>query len=254
MSKGYTKQEVQQWQQWSKSREELVSEDPPMVAWAKSKEESAKLVKEGIRSYEYELTLRSEDDEFIVDCREDVMEDGETISSEYEEGYIFDDYFEAEAQLNKRIKLCEEHNEKYSVTNEVKTYLTVLGRKIIREESEREESQVKEESTLWTVDLNTIFKNVLFDSVKGDSVKSVMSKSAKSVLYSMSVSVKFESVKIKSVKNVSSKFKSVTFKSVRVKSVIFKSPILNSDRSRSFKSAVITSVRFKSDKLKSVRL
>jgi hypothetical protein len=166
MSKGYTKQEVEDWQK-------SVSKDPPMVAWAKSKEESAKLVKEGIRSYEYELILRSEDDKFIFDCREDVMEEGEAISSEYEEGYIFDDYFEAEAQLNKRIKLCEEHNEKYCVTNEVKTYLTVLGRKIIREESEREEAQVKEESTLWTVDLNTIFKNVLFDCTEDELEENV---------------------------------------------------------------------------------
>ena len=166
MSKGYTKQEIEDWQ-------ESVSKDPPMVAWAKSKEESTKLVKEGIRSYEYELTLRSEDDEFIVDCREDVMEDGEAISSEYEEGYIFDDYFEAEAQLNKRIKLCEEHNEKYCVTNEVKTYLTVLGRQIIREEAEREEGQTKEKSTLWTVDLNTVFKNILFDCTEDELEQNV---------------------------------------------------------------------------------
>ena len=166
MSKGYTKQEVEDWQK-------SVSKDPPMVAWAKSKEESTKLVKEGIRSYEYELTLRSEDDKFIFDCREDVMEDGEVISSEYEEGYIFDDYFEAEAQLNKRIKLCEKHNEKYCVTNEVKTYLTVLGRQIIREEAEREEGQTKEKSTLWTVDLNTVFKNILFDCTEDELEQNV---------------------------------------------------------------------------------
>jgi hypothetical protein len=132
MSKGYTKQEVEDWQK-------SVSKDPPMVAWAKSKEESTKLVKEGIRSYEYELFLSHDVDQgFLVDCREDVVENGDVVSSEYEEGYIFDDYFEAEAQLNKRIKLCEKHNEKYCVTNEVKTYLTVLGRQIIREEGQIE--------------------------------------------------------------------------------------------------------------------
>lgn len=163
MSKGYTKQEVQQWENWSKSREESIIKDPPMVAWAKSKEESARLVKEGIRSYEYELSLRSENDQFIVDCREDVMEDGETISSEYEEGYIFDDYFEAKAQLNKRIKLCEEHNEKYFVTDEVKTLHHVTGKEI----------KPKEEPTLWTVDLNTIFKNILFDCTEDELEQNV---------------------------------------------------------------------------------
>ena len=167
MSKGYTKQEVEDWQK-------SVSKDPPMVAWAKSKEESTKLVKEGIRSYEYELFLSHDVDQgFLVDCREDVVENGDVVSSEYEEGYIFDDYFEAEAQLNKRIKLCEEHNEKYCVTNEVKTYLTVLGRQIIREEAEREEGQTKEKSTLWTVDLNTVFKNILFDCTEDELEQNV---------------------------------------------------------------------------------
>jgi len=156
MSKGYTKQEVQKWQ-------ESVIKDPPMVAWAKSKEESARLVKEGIRSYEYELSLRSENDQFIVDCREDVMEDGETISSEYEEGYIFDDYFEAKAQLNKRIKLCEKHNEKYFVNDEVKTLHHVTGKEI----------EPKEEPTLWTVDLNTVFKNILFECAEDELEQNV---------------------------------------------------------------------------------
>ena len=157
MSKGYTKQEVQQWQ-------ESVSKDPPMVAWAKSKEESTKLVKEGIRSYEYELFLSHDVDQgFLVDCREDVVENGDVVSSEYEEGYIFDDYFEAKAQLNKRIKLCEEHNEKYFVTDEVKTLHHVTGKEI----------KPKEEPTLWTVDLNTIFKNILFECTEDELEQNV---------------------------------------------------------------------------------
>lgn len=164
MCKGYTKQEVQQWQNWSKSREESVIKDPPMVAWAKSKEKSARLVKEGIRSYEYELSLRSEDDQFIVDCREDVMEDGETISSEYEEGFIFDNYSEAEKKLKEIEARLEKQNKKIFITNEVKTLHNVLGREIKPKE---------EEPTLWTVDLNTIFKNILFKCTEDELEQNV---------------------------------------------------------------------------------
>lgn len=125
-------------------------------------------------TYEYELSLRSEeDDEFIVDCREDIVKDGDVVSSEYWEGHIFDDYFKAEKQLNEWEAQLEKDNKKIFITNEVKTYLTVLGRKIIREESEREEAQVKEESTLWTVDLNTVFKNILFDCTEDELEQNV---------------------------------------------------------------------------------
>ena len=164
MSKGYTKQEVQQWENWSKSREESIIKDPPMVAWAKSKEESARLVKEGIRSYEYELSLRSEDDQFIVDCREDVMEDEETISSEYEEGFIFDNYSEAEKKLKEIEDRLEKQNKKIFITNEVKTLHNVTGREIETKE---------EEPTLWTVDLNTVFKNILFDCTEDELEQNV---------------------------------------------------------------------------------
>ena len=164
MSKGYTKQGVQQWENWSKSREESIIKDPPMVAWAKSKEESARLVKEGIRSYEYELSLRSEDDQFIVDCREDVMEDEETISSEYEEGFIFDNYSEAEKKLKEIEDRLEKQNKKIFITNEVKTLHNVTGREIETKE---------EEPTLWTVDLNTVFKNILFDCTEDELEQNV---------------------------------------------------------------------------------
>ena len=163
MSKGYTKQEVQKWQQWSESKEESVIKDPPMVAWAKSKEESARLVKEGIRSYEYELSLRSEDDQFIVDCREDVMEDEETISSEYEEGFIFDNYSEAEKKLKEIEARLEKQNKKIFITNEVKTLHNVTGREI----------EPKEKPSLWTVDLNAVFKNILFDCTEDELEQNV---------------------------------------------------------------------------------
>ena len=67
------------------------------------------------------------------------------------------------AQLNKRIKLCEEHNEKYFVTDEVKTLHHVTGKEI----------KPKEEPTLWTVDLNTIFKNILFECTEDELEQNV---------------------------------------------------------------------------------
>ena len=114
-----------------------------------------------------------EDNEFIVDCREDIVKDSDVVSSEYWEGHIFDDYFKAEKQLNDWEAQLKKDNKKIFITNEVKTYLTVLGRKIIREESEREETQVKEKSSLWTVDLNTTFKNILFDCTEDELEQNV---------------------------------------------------------------------------------
>ena len=82
-------------------------------------------------TYEYELSLRSEeDDEFIVDCREDIVKDGDVISSEYWEGHIFDDYFKAEKQLNDWEAQLEKDNKKIFITNEVKTLHNVTGKEI----------------------------------------------------------------------------------------------------------------------------
>ena len=82
-------------------------------------------------TYEYELSLRSEeDDEFIVDCREDIVKDGDVVSSEYWEGHIFDDYFKAEKQLNDWEAQLEKDNKKIFITNEVKTLHNVTGKEI----------------------------------------------------------------------------------------------------------------------------
>ena len=154
MSKGYTKQEVNDWQNWANKKTDQVAKDG--------------------ETYEYELFLTHEDGTgFIVDCREDIVKDGDVVSSEYAEGFIFDDYWEAEIKLKEIEGRLEKKNKKIFITNEVKTYLTVLGRKIIREECEREEAQVKEKSSLWTVDLNTTFKNVLFDCTEDELEENV---------------------------------------------------------------------------------
>ena len=144
MSKGYTKQEVNDWQNWANKKTDQVAKDG--------------------ETYEYELSLRSEEDnEFIVDCREDIVKDGDVVSSEYWEGHIFDDYFKAEKQLNDWEAQLKKDDKKIFITNEVKTLHNVLGRKI----------EPKEKSSLWTVDLNTTFKNVLFDCTEDELEENV---------------------------------------------------------------------------------
>jgi hypothetical protein len=144
MCKGYTKQEVQQWQDWSNKKTDQVAKDG--------------------ETYEYELSLRLEVDEFIVDCREDIVKDDDVVSSEYEEGFIFDNYSEAEKKLKEIEVRLEKQNKKIFITNEVKTLHNVLGREIKPKE---------EEPTLWTVDLNTIFKNILFKCTEDELEQNV---------------------------------------------------------------------------------
>ena len=82
-------------------------------------------------TYEYELFLTHEDGTgFIVDCREDVVKDDDIVSSEYAEGFIFDDYWEAEKKLKEIEDRLEKQNKKIFITNEVKTLHNVLGREI----------------------------------------------------------------------------------------------------------------------------
>ena len=144
MCKGYTKQEVQQWQDWSNKKTDQVAKDG--------------------ETYEYELSLRLEVDEFIVDCREDIVKDDDVVSSEYEEGFIFDNYSEAEKKLKEIEVRLEKQNKKIFITNEVKTLHNVTGREIETKE---------EEPTLWTVDLNTVFKNILFDCTEDELEQNV---------------------------------------------------------------------------------
>lgn len=82
-------------------------------------------------TYEYELSLTHDADQgFIVDCREDIVKDGDVLSSEYSEGFIFDNYSEAEKKLKEIEDQLEKQNQKIFITNEVKTLHNVLGRDI----------------------------------------------------------------------------------------------------------------------------
>ena len=111
MSKGYTKQEVQPWQDHVNKKTDQVAKDG--------------------ETYEYELFLTHDADQgFIVDCREDIVKDGDVVSSEYSEGFIFDNYSEAEKKLKEIEDRLEKQNQKIFITNEVKTLHNVLGRDI----------------------------------------------------------------------------------------------------------------------------
>ena len=126
-------------------------------------EKTDQVAKNG-ETYEYELFLTHEDGTgFIVDCREDIVKDDDVVSSEYAEGFIFDNYSEAEKKLKEIEDRLEKQNKKIFVTNEVKTLHNVLGRKI----------EQKEKPSLWTVDLNTTFKNVLFDCAEHELEENV---------------------------------------------------------------------------------
>jgi len=82
-------------------------------------------------TYEYELSLTHDADQgFIVDCREDIVKNGDVLSSEYSEGFIFDNYSEAEKKLKEIEDRLEKQNQKIFITNEVKTLHNVLGREI----------------------------------------------------------------------------------------------------------------------------
>ena len=144
MSKGYTNEEVQRWQDHVNKKTDQVAKDG--------------------ETYEYELFLTHEEGTgFIVDCREDIVKDDDVVSSEYAEGFIFDNYPEAEKKLKEIEDRLEKQNKKIFITNEVKTLHNVLGRKI----------EPKEKPSLWTVDLNTTFKNVLFDCTEDELEENV---------------------------------------------------------------------------------
>ena len=107
MSKGYTKQEVEDWHNWANKKTDQVAKDG--------------------ETYEYELFLTHEDGTgFIVDCREDIVKDDDVVSSEYAEGFIFDNYSEAE----KKLKEIEEqrgtdHTSQYKETSTYVAQVTV---------------------------------------------------------------------------------------------------------------------------------
>ena len=134
-------------------------------------EKTDQVAKNG-ETYEYELFLTHEDGTgFIVDCREDIVKDGDVVSSEYAEGFIFDNYSEAEKKLKEIEDRLEKQNKKIFITNEVKTLHNVTGREIPSPDVRLDYRSPS--PTLWTVDLNTVFKNILFDCTEDELEQNV---------------------------------------------------------------------------------
>ena len=97
MSKGYTKQEVKAWKDWSDSKTGLPEATP---------EQRETLHQKAIGKYietktQYEVSLRYGDieGEFTVDVREDIVTlDNDPVTEEYIEGFIYEDYAKAKKQ------------------------------------------------------------------------------------------------------------------------------------------------------------
>jgi hypothetical protein len=83
MSKGYTKQEVQEWQGWAEKRREM-----------------------GTVEYEVYLRHGEKDGEFYVDVRKDIVDSNKDIinGGEYIEGEIFDNYNKAKERFSQFVK------------------------------------------------------------------------------------------------------------------------------------------------------
>ncbi len=98
MSKGYTKQEVLEWQGWAEKRKV-------------------------IGHIEYEVFLRngSEDGEFYVDVRKDIVDSNNDVvnGGEYIEGEIFDDYGKAKEKFSQFVKEYLETGDIVGENNEV---------------------------------------------------------------------------------------------------------------------------------------
>jgi hypothetical protein len=98
MSKGYTKQEVLEWQGWAEKRKV-------------------------IGHIEYEVFLRngSEEGQFDVDVRKDIVDSNNDIANggEYIEGEIFDDYDKAKERFSQFVKEYLATGEQVGHNNEV---------------------------------------------------------------------------------------------------------------------------------------
>ena len=119
MSKGYTKQEVKAWKDWSDSRTGLPEATP---------EQRETLHQKAIGKYiktktQYEVSLRygDEEGEFTVDVREDIVTlDNDPVTEEYIEGFIYEDYGRAKKQYLEFIEQYDTPDTEIFTWNQVK--------------------------------------------------------------------------------------------------------------------------------------
>ena len=102
MSKGYTKQEVKAWKDWSDSKTGL-PEATPEQRETLHRKAIGKQHKETHVEYEVYLRHGDEEGEFFVDVRKDIVDsDGDVVNGgEYIEGEIFDDYDKAKKRASQ---------------------------------------------------------------------------------------------------------------------------------------------------------
>ena len=119
MSKGYTKQEVKAWKDWSDSKTGLPEATPEQRETLHQKA----IGKHKETKVEYEVYLRhgDEEGEFYVDVRKDIVDsDGDVVNGgEYIEGEIFDDYNKAGERFLQFVKQYEETGDQVNIYNEV---------------------------------------------------------------------------------------------------------------------------------------
>ena len=124
MSKGYTKQEVKAWKDWSDSKTGLPEATPEQRETLHQKA----IGKHKKTHVEYEVYLRhgDEEGEFYVDVRKDIVDsDGDVVNGgEYIEGEIFDDYDKAGERFLQFVKQYEKRasvitGDKVNIYNEV---------------------------------------------------------------------------------------------------------------------------------------
>ena len=94
MSKGYTKQEVKAWKDWSDSKTGLPEATPEQRETLHQK--AIGKHKETKTQYEVHLRYGDIEGEFTVDVREDIVTlDNDPVTEEYIEGFIYNTYDEA---------------------------------------------------------------------------------------------------------------------------------------------------------------
>ena len=120
MSKGYTKQEVKAWKDWSDSKTGL-PEATPEQRETLHRKAIGKQHKETHVEYEVYLRHGDEEGEFYVDVRKDIVDsDGDVVNGgEYIEGEIFDDYNKAGERFLQFVKQYEETGDPVNIYNEV---------------------------------------------------------------------------------------------------------------------------------------
>ena len=119
MSKGYTKQEVKAWKDWSDSKTGLPEATPEQRETLHQKAIGKHI--ETKTQYEVSLRYGDKEGEFTVDVREDIVTlDNDPVTEEYIEGFIYEDYGKAKKQYLEFIEQYDTLDTEIFTWNQVK--------------------------------------------------------------------------------------------------------------------------------------